>query len=88
MRSMAVAAFAAQRKLARLLIEVRAPVDQFANVLGRFADDHLDDVAIAQIAAGGERVGDVIFEAILGIEHAGDAALGVGAVRLLASCPW
>ncbi len=49
---------------------------------GRLADHHLDDLPIAQRAAGGERVGDVVLEAVLRIEHAGDAALGVVAVRL------
>ena len=64
------------------LVEVRAPVDQLVDPLGRFADDHLDDLRVAQPAAGGERVGDVVLEAVLGIEHAGDAPLGVVAVRL------
>ena len=49
----------------------------------RFADDHLDDFAIAQIGAGDERVVDMAVEVVLRIEHAGDAALGVRAVRLL-----
>ena len=44
------------------------------------ADDQLDDGAVAQAGAGGERVLDVVLEAILGGEHAGDAALGVGRV--------
>ena len=66
------------------LVELRAPVDQLADVLGRLADDHLDDLAIAQPGAGDERVVDVVLEAVLGLEHAGDAALGVGAVGLLA----
>ena len=44
--------------------------------------------AIAERAAGLERVGHVVLEAVVGIEHAGDAALGVVAVRLLDACPW
>ena len=68
---------------AGVLVEVRAPVDQLLDVLGGFADDHLDDVGVAERAAGDERVGDVVLEAVLGIDHAGDAALGVGAVGLL-----
>ena len=50
---------------------------------GRLADDQLDDGAVAQAAAGGERVLDVVLEAVLRRQHAGDAALGVGAVALL-----
>ena len=83
----AVAPFAAQREFAGFQIEVRAPVDQLANALRGVADDHFDDLAIAQLAAGRERVGDVIFEAIFRIEHAGDAPLGVGAVRLSRTFP-
>ena len=81
--AMAVAAFAAQEQLAVLDVELRAPVDQLLDLLRRFADDHLDDLAVAQPRAGDQRVGDVVLEAVLGIEHAGDAALGVGAVGLL-----
>ena len=47
------------------------------------ADDPLDHRRVAQRAAGFERVGHVILEAVVGIEHAGDAALGPVAVRLL-----
>ena len=57
--------------------------DQFADPLRGFADDHFDNGRIAQVAAGGERVGDVILETVFGIEHARDAPLGVAAVRLL-----
>ena len=57
--------------------------DQVVDLAGRLADHHLDDVAVAQAGAGRERVLDVVLEAVLGREHAGDAALGVGAVALL-----
>ena len=70
-------------ELAFELVERSAPLDQLANVPRRLADDHLDDFAIAQPGAGDERVGDVVFEAVLGVQDAGDAALGVGAVRFL-----
>ena len=36
-----------------------------------------------RFAAGDQRVGDVVLEAVFGIDHAGDAALGIGAVGLL-----
>ena len=77
-----VAPLAGQGDLAVDLVEVRAPVDQLGDPLGRLADDHLDDLGVAQPLAGGERVGDVVLEVVLGVEHAGDAALGVGAVAL------
>jgi hypothetical protein len=79
----AVAAFAAEDDAAGLLVEVRAPVDQLLNPLGRLADDHLDDFLIAKRAAGDERVADVQFEAVFGIEHARNPALGIAAVRLV-----
>ena len=89
MRSMAVAAFAAQGQLARLLVEVACPsrsVRGSARALRgrpsrRPRGSHSLPPAI-------ERVGDVVLEAVFGVEHAGDAALGVAAVRLLARCPW
>ena len=52
------------------------------------ADDQLDDVAVAQAGAGDERVLDVVLEAVLRRQHAGDAALGVGAVALARRGPW
>ena len=50
--AMAVAALAAQQQVAVLDVELRAPGDQLLDVLGRFADDHLDDFAVAEIRAG------------------------------------
>ena len=50
--------------------------------IGRLAHDHFDHCGIAQLAAGGERIGHVIVEAILRVEHAGDAPLGVAAIGL------
>ncbi len=79
----AVAPFATEGQLAGFDVELRPPADQLANSLGRFADHHFHDGRIAQFAAGGERVGDVVLEAVFGIEHAGNAPLGILAVRLL-----
>ena len=53
----AVAPFAAERDAAGLLVEVRAPLDQLLDPLGGLADDHLDDLGVAERAAGDERVG-------------------------------
>ena len=79
----AVAALAAEQQLAFVLIERGAPFDELANVMGSFANDHLDDFGIAQAGTGDERVLNVVLEPIVGPEHSGDAALGVAAVGLL-----
>ena len=65
------------------LVELRAPLDQFRDARGRLAHDALDHLRIAQRTAGLERVGHVLLEAVVRIEHAGDASLGVAAVGLL-----
>ena len=62
---------------------LRAEADQIVDLLRRLADDHLDDVRVAQAGAGDVRVFDVVLEAVFGRQHAGDAALGVGAVALV-----
>ena len=77
-----VAPFAAQGDVAVDLVEMRAPVDQLADPIGCLADDHLDDLGVAEPLAGGQRVGDVVVEPVLGVEDAGDPALGVVAVAL------
>ena len=77
-----VAPFAAQGDVAVDLVEVGAPVDQLADPVGCLADDHLDDLGVAQPLAGGQRVGDVVVEAVLGVEDPGDPSLGVMAVAL------
>ena len=79
----AVSPFAAQRQPIAGLVELRAPVDQFADALRPFANDPLDHRGIAQRAAGFERVGHMVLETVVRIEHAGDAPLGLVAVRLL-----
>ena len=73
---------AGQRDLAVDLVEVRPPLDQLGDPPRRLADDHRDDLGVAEPLAGGERVGDVVLEVVLGVEHPGDPALGVGAVAL------
>src|SRR5262249_37763398 len=81
--AVAVAALARPGELAILPVAGPAPADHVADLSGGLADDHLDDGAVAQAAARGERVLDVVLEAVLGREHGGDAALGVAAVALL-----
>ena len=83
-----VASFASQGDVAVDLVEVGAPVDQLADADRRLAYDHLDDVRVAQALAGREGVGDVVVEAVLGVEDAGDPPLGVVAVALAAPRPW
>ena len=77
----AVAAFASQGQLSAGLVELGAPGDQFLDPLRGLADHLLDDRPVAQRAAGLERVADMVLEAVFGVHDAGDAALGVGAVR-------
>ena len=81
--AVAVTALARQRDLAALLVEVGAPMDQVGDLLRGLAHDQFDDVAVTETCAGGDRVLDVIFKAVLGRHDAGDAALGITAVALL-----
>ena len=62
--------------------------DQFLDPPRGLADHPLDDLRIAERAAGLERVGHVVLEAVFRIDHAGDAALGIGAVGDSAGRPW
>ena len=57
-------------------VEGHAEFDQFANPLGAFAHDEVDDVLVAQSRPGLEGVFDVEFERILRAGHASHAALG------------
>ena len=82
--AMAVAAFARQGEMAFFLVEMRAPADQVVDLLAAprgppvstMSRSHRPPPAVM-------RVLDMVLEAILRRQHAGDAALGVGAVALL-----
>ncbi len=78
----AVPTFAPQGQRAGHLVEVRAPLDQLVDPRRRLANDHLDDFRVAQLAADGQRVGNVIFEAVFRVDDAGDATLGIVAIGL------
>ncbi len=81
--AMAVAPFARQGEMALFLVEMRAPVDQGRDLPRRLAHHHFDDVAMAQTAAGRERVLDMVLEAVFRRHDARDAPLGIIAVALL-----
>ena len=74
--------FQAQRDMAVDLVEMSSPPDQLADPVGCLAHNHLDDFRIAQALARRERIGDVVVEPVVGIEHARDAPLGIVAVAL------
>jgi hypothetical protein len=78
-----MAALARQGEMAFLFVEVRAEANELGDLARRFAHDHFNDVAMAQPAAGAERILDVILKAILRRQHPRDAALGVVARTLL-----
>ena len=80
--AMAVPPFQREHDLAVVHVEMRPVFAQFADAIGRFAYDHIDDLRIAESFAGGDRVGRVTAEVIQRIEDAGNSPLGVGAVGL------
>ena len=80
---MAVTSLASEQEFAFFLVEDRAPLNELANVLGGLSDDHLHDFRIAQVGAGGQCVGDVVFKTIFRREHPCDSTLGVNAVRFI-----
>jgi hypothetical protein len=80
---MAMAALAAEHQLTLFGIELRAPFDKLLNMMRRFADDHFDDFAIAQVGPRDERILNVAREIVLGIDDTRDAALGVRAIGFL-----
>ena len=55
--AMAMPSLLGERDLAVFQVEVRAVGDQLANVLGRLADNHIDDFRVAKSFAGGIRPG-------------------------------
>ena len=78
----AVASLAGEGQPVAVAVELRAPGDQLVDPLGGLADDVFDHLPVAQLAAGLQRVGHVVLEAVLRIEDRGDASLGMGAVGL------
>ncbi len=78
----AMSSLSPQRQLAFLLVELGPPAHQLLDPSRSFTNHHVDDLAITQIAARRQRVGHVRLKAIVGIQHAGDPALGVAAVGL------
>ena len=72
----AVSPFTAEFERAIRRVEPCAPVDQFADPARRLADHGVDHVLVAEAAPGGERVGDMVIEAVLGIDDSSDAPLG------------
>ena len=85
---MAVAALAAEVVfvLAAFLDagEARAERDQLAHRVGAVAHDGFDRVPIAQPGAGAQRIVDVRLERVVDAPYAGDSALRVGGVGLVA----
>ena len=79
----AVPPFAAQFERTVAFVETRAPGNEFGDPPRRLANHRINDVAVAQPATGSERVGDMIVEAVLGIDHASDATLRPLARRAL-----
>ena len=61
----AVTPFTAKFQFTPFFVEFSTPLNQFIDSCGCFANHHVDDVGIAQFATGNERVGHVVFEAIV-----------------------
>ena len=80
----AVTAFAVEVEGAvGLAVEVDAPFDEPADLLGSTFDDFLDGGGVAEHVAGDHRVADVFVEVIhFKISHGGDASLREGRVSL------
>ena len=64
------------------VVELRAPVDQFADPQGGLAHHVLDHRRIAERAAGFERVGHVVLDAVVRVHDRGHSALSVVAIGL------
>ena len=71
-----------ERQSAADVVELRAPVDQFADPQGGLAHHVLDHRRIAERAAGFERVGHVVLDAVVRLDHGGHPALSVVAIGL------
>ena len=74
--AVAVPAFAGESELPVLLVELRAPGDEFLDLVRRFADDQFDHLAVAQPVARDERVLDVVLEAVFRRQHARECRPG------------
>jgi len=82
----AVSAFSSELHFAVwLFIELGTELNQFANFIGTSSNDVFDDVSVAQIAAGGDRVFDVSRHWVLFVPDGGDSALCVHAVGVFES---
>ena len=79
----AVPSLATKYQLPVGLVETSSPVDQFSNSTRSLTDHHFDHLLVAERAARDQGVGNVLFEAILGVNYSGDAPLCKTAVRLL-----
>jgi hypothetical protein len=60
-------------------IEMGSVGNQFGDSLGRLAHDVLNHVAITQRSARHQRILHVIAKSVRRVEHARNAALGIGA---------
>src|SRR3546814_7071719 len=74
--AVAVPAFARQVERLALGIERHAEGDQPLNRARRALDDEFDDPAIVEPRTGDNRILDMAFERIAGLEHRGDSPLG------------
>ena len=79
----AVPSLATKYQLPVRLVETSSPFDQFSNSTRSLTDHHFDHLLVAERAARDQGVGNVLFEAILGVNYSGDAPLCKTAVRLL-----
>ena len=77
----AVPSLAAQHQFAGHRIEMRSPLDQLGDTFRRFPDDHGNHLRVAQLAAGGQRIGLMRLETVARIQDARDSPLGVAAGR-------
>ena len=77
----AVRTLASEGKPGALLIEVRAPLDEFLDAQRAFLDEDARRIAMAEAIAGDQRVLQMQADLVLVAEGDGDAALGVLGVR-------
>ncbi len=79
---MAVAPFLGEIDFAIVRVEMGAVTDQLPDAIGRFADDHVDNLRVAEPFARSHRVGRVALEVVDRIEDPGNAPLRIGTVGL------